>query len=173
MNSSPSALTVSSANLVSISVTPAGSTVPLATSQQLVATGTFDDTTKQDISRNVAWTTVNPHSRVARVSATGVVTGLGLGSETITATDPSSGINASTGVTVDESSVAGINVLPVGMVLFPRAQSPVPVMANGTEQQMRAMATFKDGSTLDVTGIQGIAWSSTDTAVATSYRRPA
>jgi len=165
VNSSPSTLTVSSANLVSISVTPAGSTVPLATSQQLVATGTFDDTTKQDISRNVAWATVTTHSRVARVSATGMVTGLGLGSETITATDPSSGISASAVVTVDESSVAGINVLPVGMVQFPSAQSPVPVMANGTEQQMRAIATFKDGSTLDVTGIQGIAWSSTDTAV--------
>lgn len=167
MSSSPSALTVSSANLVSISVTPADSTVPLATSQQLVATGTFDDGTHQDLSRNVAWTLVNPHSRVARVSATGMVTGLGLGGETITATDPSSGINSSTGVTVDESWVVAINVLPVGMVLFPQTLSPVPVMANGTEQQMRALATFKDGSTLDVTGSEGIAWSSADTAVAT------
>src|SRR5208337_4594489 len=167
VSSSPSALTVSSANLVSISVTPAGLTVPLATSQQLIATGTFDDDTHQDLSRSVAWTTLNPHSRVARVSATGVVTSLGLENETITATDPSSGINGSTGVTVDESSVAGINVLPVGMVLFPQTLSPVPVMANGTEQQMRALATIKDGSTLDVTGIEGIAWSSVDTAVAT------
>ncbi len=167
VSSLPSALTVSSANLLSIAVTPAGSTVPLATSQPLVATGTFDDGTNQDLSRSVAWTMANPHSRVARVSATGMVTGLGLGGETITATDPSSGINGSTGVTVDESSVAAINVLPVGMVLFPQTPSPVPVMANGTAQQMRAMATFKDGSTLDVTGIQGIDWSSTDTAVAT------
>jgi hypothetical protein len=96
-----------------------------------------------------------------------MVTGLGLGSETITATAPSSGISASTGITVDESSVAAISVIPVGMVMFPQAQSPVPVMANGTAQQMRAIATFKDGSTLEVTGIQGIAWSSTDTAAAT------
>jgi len=167
VSSSPSVLTVSSANLVSISVAPAGPTVPLGTSQQLEATGTFDDTTKQDISGNVAWTTVNPHSRVARVSATGVVTGLGLGGETITATDPSSGINSSSGVTVDESSVAAINVLPVGMVMFYGTQTPVPIMANGTEQQMRAVAIFKDGSSLDVTGIEGIAWSSTDAAVAT------
>ncbi len=167
VSSSPSVLTVSSANLVSILVTPADPTVPLGTSQQLVATGTFDDTTKQDISDNVSWATVNPHSRVARVSATGVVTGLGLGGETITATDSSSGINGSTGVTVDESSVAGITVLPVEMVMFYETQTPVPVMANGTQQQMRAVATFKDGSSLDVTGIEGIAWSSTDAAVAT------
>jgi trimeric autotransporter adhesin len=165
-SSASSVVTVSDANLASISVTPANSTVPLASSQQLVATGTFDDGTMQDLSRDVTWTMLNTHSRVARVSATGIVTGLGLGSETVTATAPSSGISASTGVTVDESSVAGIDVLPVGMVLFPQALSPVPVMANGTKRQMRATATFKDGSTLDVTGIQGIAWSSSDTAVA-------
>ncbi|MBZ5664351.1 MAG: Ig-like domain-containing protein [Acidobacteriia bacterium] len=166
VSSGASTLTVSSANLVSIAVTPANPTVPVATSQQFVATGTFDDGSKQDLSRNVAWTTVEAHSRVAKVSATGVVTGLGLGGETITATAPSSGISASTGVTVDQSSVAGITVIPVAMVTFPAELFPVPVMANGTRQQMRAVAIFKDGSSLDVTGIQGIAWSSTDTAVA-------
>jgi len=167
LSSPTSSLVVSSAHLTSLAVTPANPTVPLATSQQLVATGTFDDGTTQDLSRDVAWTTVNNHSRVAKVSATGMVTGLGLGTETITATASSSGISASTGITIDESSVAAISVIPVGMVMFPQAQSPVEVMANGTAQQMRAIATFKDGSTLEVTGIQGIAWSSTDTAAAT------
>jgi trimeric autotransporter adhesin len=52
------------------------------------------------------------------------------------------------------------------MVMFPDGLFPVPVMANGTQQQMRAIAIFNDGSTLEVTGILGIAWSSTDTAVA-------
>ena len=166
LSSPNSSLVVSSAHLASLAVSPANPTVPLATSQQLVATGTFDDGTTQGLSRDVAWTTVNNHSRVAKVSATGMVTGLGLGSETITATSPSSGISASTGITVDESSVAAISVIPVGMVMFPQALSPVPVVANGTAQQMRAIAIFKDGSTLEVTGIQGINWSSTDTAVA-------
>jgi trimeric autotransporter adhesin len=166
VSSGASTLTVSNASLASIAVTPANSTVPLATSQQFVATGTFDDGSKQDLSRNVAWTTVNAHSRIARVSTTGVVTGLGLGGETITATAPSSGISASTGVTVDESSVEGINVIPVGMVMLPSGLVPAPVMANGTQQHMRAVAIFKDGSSLDVTGIQGMAWGSMDTAVA-------
>jgi len=166
VSSSASSLTVTSANLVSIAVAPKNSTVPLATSQQLIATGTFDDQTTQDLSRNVTWTTADSPSRVVRVSATGMVTGLGLGSETITATASSSGISASAGTTVDESSVAGINVLPVPMVMFSQALFPEPVMANGTKQQMRAIATFKDGSTLDVTGIQGINWSSADTSVA-------
>src|ERR1700736_5049910 len=48
VSSSTSLLTVSNANLVSISVTPAASTVPLATSQQFVANGSFDDGKQQN-----------------------------------------------------------------------------------------------------------------------------
>src|ERR1700675_757128 len=166
LSSPNSSLVVSSAHLASLALTPANPTVPLATSQQLIATGTFDDGTKQDLSRDVSWSTLNAHSRVAKVYATGMVTGLGLGSETITATVPSSGDSASTGITVDESSVADIGVIPVGMVMFAQALSPVPVIANGPAQQRRAIATLKDGSTVEVTGLQGINWSSTDTAVA-------
>src|SRR5467141_1691470 len=64
LSSPNSLLVVSSAHLASLAVTPATPTVPLATSQQLVATGTFDDGTTQDLSRDVAWTTVNNPSRV-------------------------------------------------------------------------------------------------------------
>jgi uncharacterized protein YjdB len=166
--SAPASMTVTNANLVSLVVTPPGSlTVPLATSRQLVATGTFDDGSKQDLSRDVAWTTVNSHSRVARVSSAGMVRGLGLGAETVVATAPSSGITASTDLAVDESSVAGVSVLPIGMVLFPGAQSPKQLLASGTKQQMRAVATLKDGSTVEATGIPGIGWSSSNTSVAT------
>ena len=43
-------LNVSNANLVSIAVTPANQTVNLASLNQLTATGTFDDSTTQNIS---------------------------------------------------------------------------------------------------------------------------
>jgi len=166
LNSSPAALTVSNANLASLAVTPTSPTVPLATSQPLVATGTFDDGSKQDLSRDVSWTTAASPSHVARVSAMGIVTGIGLGAETITATVPSSGISSSSNIAVDESSVKSVAVQPVNMVLFSGAASPKSTLANGTKQQMRAVATFKDGSSLDVTGIQGIDWNSSDTSVA-------
>jgi hypothetical protein len=77
VSSSPSSLTVSNANLLSISVTPAGSTVPLATSQQFVANGSFDDGTQQNISETAHWTSSNP--TIARISSVGVVAGIGLG----------------------------------------------------------------------------------------------
>src|SRR6202158_4417701 len=83
VRSSTSWLTVSNANLVSISLTPGGSTVPLATSQQFVASGSFDDGTHQNISETANWTSSSP--TIARVSSVGVVTGVGLGSTTITA----------------------------------------------------------------------------------------
>jgi hypothetical protein len=154
VSSSPSSLTVSNANLVSISVTAAGATVPLATSQQFVANGSFDDGTQQNISETANWISSSP--TVARASSIGVVTGVGLGSSTITAS--SSGVNGATTASVDASSVAALNILPVEL--------PAGKIANLTNYQMRAVAVFKDGSSLDVTHTPGIEWSSSNSAVA-------
>jgi uncharacterized protein YjdB len=152
VTSSTASLTVSNANLLSITVTPAGAPVPLATSQQFVANGSFVDGTHQTISDTVNWTSSSP--KIARVSSVGVVTGAGLGSTTITAS--SGALNGTTSATVDASSVAALNTLPVldGKI------------ANLTNYQMRAVAVFKDGSSLDVTHTPGIAWSSSNSAVA-------
>ena len=154
VSSSVSSLTVSNANLLSISVTPAGATVPLATSQQFVANGSFDDGTQQNISGTASWTSSSP--TVARVSSVGVVTGIGLGSTTITAS--SGAINGTTPAIVDASSVAALNILPVEL--------SAGKIANLTNYQMRAVAVFKDNSSLDVTHTPGITWSSSNPAVA-------
>ena len=154
VTSSTSSLTVSNANLVSISVTPAGATVPLATSQQFVANGSFDDGTQQNVSETANWTSTSP--TIARVSSVGVVTGIGLGSTTITAS--SGTINGTTSATVDASSVSALNIIPVELT--------AGKIANLTNYQMRAVAVFKDGSTLDVTHTPGITWSSTTPTVA-------
>jgi uncharacterized protein YjdB len=150
VSSSVSSLTVSNANLLSISVTPAGATVPLATARQFVANGSFEDGTQQNISETANWTSSSP--TIARVSSVGVVTGIGLGSTTITAS--SGGVNGTTSATVDASSVAALNILSPGKI------------ANLTNYQMRAVAVFKDGSSLDVTHTPGIVWSSSNPAVA-------
>ncbi len=151
LSSAPASLTVSNANLVSLAVTPGSPTVPLASTQSLVATGTFDDGTTQNISGTVSWTTSD--ATAARVSATGVVVGVGLGTSTITAS--SGGISNTAGVTVDASSVSAVRVVPAAKI------------ANGTKQQMRASAIFKDGSSLEITHTKGVAWSSSNPAAAT------
>ena len=166
VSSTPATLTVSGAKLVSIGLAPQNPIFGLATARQMVATGTFDDASTQNLSRQVIWTTTANPSPVVRISATGVATGIGLGSETITATFPSTVIHNAATLTVDESSISALNVLPFPMVTFFGAANSVPFMANGTGQQMRALAVFTDGSTQDVTHVQGTSWSSDNAAVA-------
>ena len=144
VSSMPSVLTVTNANLIGIAVTPADSTVPLASSQQLAASGSFDDGSNQDISATVTWSSSSPAT--ARVASTGLVTGLGLGDSDIKAV--TGAVNGSTTVTVDSSTVAKVEVLPS------------PTIANGTRRQMRAVAVFKDGGTLEVTQTPGLEWTS-------------
>jgi trimeric autotransporter adhesin len=145
-------LNVSNANLVSIAVTPANSTMNLATLQQFTATGTFDDSTTQNISGIVTWSSSTPG--VATVTATGLVSAVGKGSTTISASDGS--ISASTGVTVSLANVTSLHITP----------DPAQI-AIGTNRQMIATATLNDGSTLDVTITNGVNWTSSNTAVAT------
>jgi len=149
--SSSGALTVTNANLVSLAVTPHGPTVPLATSQQFTATGSFDDGSTQDISTTAKWTTSNVS--IARVSSAGLVTGAGLGSAAITAT--AGAVSDTSTAQVDGSSVQGMSVVPVSKI------------ANGTRVQMRAAAVFQDGGSLEVTQTPGIEWSSASSATAT------
>lgn len=151
VTSAAAALTVSNASLVSISVTPSSTTIPLATSQQFVANGSFDDGTAQEISATASWQSSSPN--LARVSSVGVVTGAGVGRTTISAS--SGAVTGSTLATVDASSVAAVHVIPVTKI------------ANGTSHQMHAVAVFKDGSSLEVTHTPGITWSSTNASVAT------
>ena len=150
VTSSPATLTVTNANLVSLAVSPANSTVPLASSQQFVATGIFDDGTTQNIAATAIWSSANPAT--ARATSVGLVTGRGLGSADITASVGS--VSDTTIATVDASSVSRVTVVPLAKI------------ANNTSAQMRAVAIFTDGSSRDVTSTPGIAWSSSDASVA-------
>ena len=151
LTSTPASLKVTNANLVSVAVTPANSSVPLSRSQQFAATGSFDDGTKQDIANTATWSSSNVS--VARVTSAGLVQGRGLGNAEISAT--MGGVSDTTVANVDASSVARIAVIPASKV------------ASNTKIQLQAMAIFNDGSSLDVTSTPGIAWSSSNSAIAT------
>ena len=77
-------LTVSSATLTSIAVTPASPTIPNGTDQQFTATGTYSDATTADLTASVSWASSSP--AVATISATGLAHGVSLGTSTISAT---------------------------------------------------------------------------------------
>ncbi len=96
------AITVLPGVLVSISVTPSPASVAKYGTSQLTATGTLSNLTTENITTEVTW--ASDDSGVASVSnssgSVGTIKGVGLGSTTVTATDPSSGISGSTSVTV-------------------------------------------------------------------------
>lgn len=80
------AVTVTADNkpLVSLSVTPAAPALPPGAKKQLVATGTYADSSTKDISSAVVWSSAT--STVATVDPTGLLTSLAAGTSKITAT---------------------------------------------------------------------------------------
>jgi trimeric autotransporter adhesin len=66
-------LTVSPA-LVSIAVTPTGQSILVNGTQQFTATGTYSDSSQQDVSSSVTWSSTD--STVATVNSVGLATGV-------------------------------------------------------------------------------------------------
>ena len=147
-------ITVTTANLcaspASIAVTPANPSVPVNTTQQLIATGTNSDASTCDITDLVTWSS----SSIAKatVDAAGLVKGVAAGSATITATLNS--VTGSTSVTVTAPSITSISVTPDDMTL-----------AIGVGQQYVASAIYSDGSIQDL--VTGVMWTSSNNSAAT------
>ena len=78
------ALSILIYELTTIAVTPANPTLTQGQTVQFTATGTYSDNSTSNISSIVAWGSSN--EAVATVNATGLATGVGLGSVTISAT---------------------------------------------------------------------------------------
>jgi hypothetical protein len=95
-------VTVTSATLVSIAITPTNPSIVKGTNQQFVATGTFSDNTTQDLTTTVTWGSSD--AAVAAISnaagSNGLATSATAGSTTITATSGSVSGTATLTVTV-------------------------------------------------------------------------
>jgi len=96
-------LTITPALLVSIAITPANASLNNGATQQFTATGTYSDSSAQNLSGSVAWSSSN--TSVATITSAGLVTCVGNGTTTIIATTGS--ISSSTNLTV----------VPVGQTL--------------------------------------------------------
>jgi WD40 repeat protein len=83
--------------LTSIAVTPANPSILTGATQQFTATGTYSDSSTQNLTSQVTWGT--SAATVATVNAAGLATGLSGGSSTITATSGSVGGNTTLTVT--------------------------------------------------------------------------
>jgi len=143
-------ITAAAANLVSISLSPAASSIPVNTSQQFTATGTYSDGSSADLTSLVTWNSST--TATAIVSVIGLLTAVAAGSTNISASF--AGVSQSTLVTVTAPTVVSIAVTPVGQTL-----------GIGIGQQYVATATYSDGSCSDLSS--GVTWSSSSTSAAT------
>ena len=145
-------VTVTSATLTELQVTPANPRLALGTTTQLTAMGVFTDHSKQDLTGQVAWASDNEaHATVAL----GTVTAVAVGDATISAT--LAGVTGSTTVTTTAAVIKAITVAP-------EAGGDARI-ALGLKQQLKATATFTDDTQQNVTA--DAVWTSSLEAVAT------
>ncbi|SFM39762.1 ice-binding family protein [Rugamonas rubra] len=125
-------LTVNSAALLSIALTPQNPVLQLGATRQLAVTASYADGSSADVSNASVFSAANP--AVASSSAGGLVAGVAVGSGQVSASF--GGQSASTTVTVANVTLSSIAVTP--------ATASVVV---GAGQQFVATATYSDNST--------------------------
>ena len=143
------ALTVTSATLVSIAVTPTNPTLGVGVTQPFVATGTFSDGSVSDVSSSASFTSSAPD--VAALDANHAATTRKAGKTTITATVGK--ISGSTTLTVTAATLVAITVMPATTTLAIKGTAP-----------LKAMGTYSDGSMVDLTA--SVTWQSGNAKVA-------
>lgn len=127
------------ADLTSVAVTPANSSVAAGNTQQLVATATFADGSTRDITAVSVWTSATPG--VATVnSMTGLATGVATGTAAMTASFRS------------KTGAANVTVLPPAVISI--ALTPVnPTVNIGASLQLVVIGTYSDKTTADLTSV--------------------
>jgi trimeric autotransporter adhesin len=147
-------LTVTDVPLSTIEATPAAPSIPMGTTQQFKATGTYADGSKRDITAEVDWTSSDTtKATISGAAATkGLATGKAKGTTTIAAA--LGGKSGTSQLTITDAELTKIVLSP--------AQ---PVIAKNTSVAIVATGTYSDGSTKDVTALA--AWTSSATTVAT------
>jgi uncharacterized protein YjdB len=145
-----STLTVNSATLVSLSLSPGSTILSPGASLSYNAIGTFSDGSQRSMNGIVTWTSSDP--QVATVLQSGTVTGQSAGAVSIGIQDGSLGATA--GLVVEGSILSSLRVAPAS------ATVPESIRAGFT-----ATGIFANGDMLDLTDV--VAWTSSAPSVAT------
>jgi uncharacterized protein YjdB len=145
-----SQLTVSSATLQSLSLSPNTASVTPGSGVWLAANATFTDGTTQVLNPLCTWTSSDPS--IATVASSGQVTGVSAGMATIKAQDGA--VSATASVLVQAGSLSSIQVTP--------QTATVPV---GFWTQFLATGNFSNGGALNLTGFAN--WTSSNSPAAT------
>ncbi len=151
-------LTVTAAVLSRIDVTPPSPSVPRGRTQQFTATAVFTDSSTQDLTTSVVWSSSD--SNIANISnavgSQGLAATNNIGVATIGAAF--SGITGTTALTVIDATLSAIQI-----TVTPPAAAPT--LPRGFQRQFTATGLFSDNSNRDITA--DVIWTSTNTARAT------
>jgi DNA-binding beta-propeller fold protein YncE len=152
--SASTTLTVTSATLASIEVTPTNPSIANGLSEALRATGIYTDHSTHDLTSLVVWSSsITSVTSVSNTPGTnGIATTVTPGSSTLTAT--LGGISGSTNLTVTAATLVSLGVTPAN-----------PSIAKGLNSQFTAVGTYTDNSTQILTA--QVQWTSSDPTVAT------
>lgn len=137
-------------SLVSIQVSPQNPPIAAGTTQPFTAIGTFSDSSTQDLTKSVTWS--SSLLSVATIAGGGLANGIAAGQATITATAGS--VSGSTLLSVTPATLTAITVTPAS-----------PTIAAGTTQAFTATGLFSDGSTQNLS--TSVTWGSSTSSVAT------
>jgi len=125
-------LTVTDSDLVSITTKPTTKNLEVGQTSQFKATALYIDSSTKDITSNVTWTSTDP--TIASVSNTdptrGLVTPKKVGTVTIFAQDPTSGITNSDGAATVRAQVSHLSFDPPDVIIGKGMKFPLRVYAN-------------------------------------------
>jgi hypothetical protein len=145
-------VTMTSATLQSIEVSPALLLLAKGTRAPLAATALFSDGSRVDVTAQATWTSSAPAVASVGDSPRGTVTAQATGQARISAAFL--GLSGSSAVTVSAARLVAIDVAPASLRL-----------PKGASAAFAATGTYTDQSTQDVTGL--VRWSSSDEGIAT------
>lgn len=145
--------------LVFVAVSPSNPVIPLGTTQQFVATGTYSDGTSQDVTVHASWSSSNiAVVQVNDQGSKGLASSVAVGVTTIAAS--MNGIAGIAELTVSPAALISIEIaLPTNV--SPPATGQIAIAAT---QQYIAVGQYTDNSIHDIT--TSVTWSSSDSTVA-------
>ena len=156
VSNSATLLVTAPKTLVSINVTPSTASIALGMSQQFTATGVYSDTSTQDLTTAVVWSSSS--QAVATIDnasgKNGLAASVSAGTTTISAALGNISSTNSPTLTVTAAKLASITVTPAEATI-----------SAGTTQQYSAQGTYTDNSQADITS--SATWSSSAPDVAT------
>jgi len=151
--SASATMMVGAAALASIVIAPATPIIPLGTTRQFTAAGSYTDGRIQDMTSTATWSSSS--ANIAMISndagTAGLATGSALGTTNIKAVFGP--VSNSTLLTVGNAALVSILITPIS-----------PSIALGFPQQFAATGSYSDGSTQNLT--QSVNWTSSLSTIA-------